>query len=93
MCIICKRTNGERWEEGANAADEFLHKFQSARRTMKDAAEAMLKVSKIATSAEDRARYDIIHKKMVRLSREWSRIEHERECKDASHIRKTNPNI
>jgi len=65
MCIVC---NCE------DAGDEFLVEYERARTAMDRAAQAMLACSKI-----DR-RYDRSHKALVKLCREWNKIEHEREA-------------
>lgn len=73
MCIICDMTK----KGGVDAANEFLTQFSNAQNCMQRATIAMLEVRHNANS-EDRKRYDRTHKKMVRLLREWNRIEHER---------------
>jgi hypothetical protein len=39
----------------------------------------MLRCSQEATDPEVKKRYNRIHKKMVRLKRDWNKLEHERE--------------
>lgn len=73
MCIICNCPDHE------NAAEGFLTAFDTARRAMQTACDRMLDVSKIAATPDDRKRYDMIHKDMVRLCREWNKLEQKRE--------------
>ena len=73
MCIICNC--GENHE----AATRFLFEFERAQAAMRAAAQAMHECSKVAEPAQVRSRYDSEHKKMVRILRDWSRIEHSRE--------------
>jgi hypothetical protein len=64
MCIVCKCDE---------AGFKFLGHFNEAQKHMQAAADAMLECSKIDKS------YDAAHKAIVRLSREWNKIEHMRE--------------
>lgn len=73
MCIVCNLP------PYALEADKFLDAFDNSRRAMKAAAEAMLAVSKVAITPEDRRRYDGIHKQMVRMRVEWNLLEQKRE--------------
>jgi hypothetical protein len=66
MCILCNCGFD-------GPADEFLGAFEASRRIMKRATEEMGRCARI-----DR-RYDKTHKRMVRLMRDWNRIEQERE--------------
>lgn len=72
MCIYCNGTTLE-------TAGEFLYEFMCARVHMKKATSAMLQASKSATSVEQRLAYNRAHKRMVKISRNWNQIEHERE--------------
>ena len=65
MCIVCN--------VGYELADPCLEWHGKAREAMRKAADAFL-----AASAADR-RYDSTHKAMVRLIREWNRLEQTRE--------------
>ena len=76
MCIICNM--GSDFDK-IHKADEFLLAFEQSRQTMKRAADAMLVCSKIAITADDRKRYDSVHKKMVRKIRAWNKLEEKRE--------------
>jgi hypothetical protein len=76
MCIIC---NVGDVMENVETAEQFLSAFAGAQKAMKTAADKMLEVSKIACTADDRKRYDAIHKEMVRQIREWNRLEQKRE--------------
>lgn len=71
MCIICNA-------DGDPSADAFLMAFAQAQRSMKEAAAAMHAVSNVV-GPEHRARYDGIHKEMVRQIREWNKLEQKRE--------------
>jgi hypothetical protein len=76
MCIVC------------NCGDfggEFVCAFTAAQSYMKAAADAMLKCSQVAIRLdkqpdyEQRRQYDAAHKQIVRVMREWNKIEHQRE--------------
>ena len=80
MCIICNC---------GDAGDEFLGAFNDVSFALWKARSAMLKCSNIANGKFQperapitRKRYDMIHKKIVRLHREWNAIEHEREVSE-----------
>lgn len=75
MVILCNADEA--------AAERYLIEDQDARRHMRAAADAMLECSKTAKDAETAARYDAAHKKMVRLMRDWNRLEQEREVPPA----------
>lgn len=79
MCIICNVPATGTF----TAADDFLSAFEQSRQAMRSAADHMLEVSKIAISAEDRRRYDMMHKEMVRQIRAWNGLEQKRERQDA----------
>lgn len=81
MCIICNVAGPDMPNamKNTDVAMAFLHEFSMAQQHMKAAAAKMLEVSKIAVQAEDRARYDMIHKEMVRQIREWNKLEEKRE--------------
>jgi hypothetical protein len=66
MCIVCNCDE---------AGLRFLDHFHNARAEMEQATRAML------ICAGTRPEYDATHKRMVRLCRDWNRIEHEREPK------------
>lgn len=70
MCIICN---------APEAGDDFLTHFHRASEHMRRAAAAMHKASEETAQLVDQVRYDKTHKAMVRLIRQWNRIEHERE--------------
>jgi len=74
MCIICNLSAASDPWVGVEAADAFLAAFQEARQAMKNAADALLACSKI-----DR-RYDVTHKRMVAVCRDWNRLEEQREA-------------
>ena len=71
MCIICNMPA----PAGVDDATEFLHRFYRALQEMKDATRAMQRVAKF------NRHYDRTHKKMVRITREWAKVEHEREVR------------
>lgn len=73
MCIICNT------DDQLNLASNFLDDFSHASKLMKSAADRLKGCAAFARTAEKRKAYDASHKKMVRLIREWNRIEHERE--------------
>jgi len=73
MCIICNMPDFK-----DDIASDFLSEFAAAQKAMKRATDAMLRVSKEAYPAH-RARYDGIHKEMVRQMREWNKLEQQRE--------------
>lgn len=81
MCIICNVVGEDvsAAYHGLDKATDFLHAFRASQEGMKRAADAMLAVSKIAVTPEDRKRYDAIHKDMVRQMREWNKLEEKRE--------------
>ena len=70
MCIICNCP-----ENG----DIFLNSFAGAQIDMKKAAKAMLACSNEAKLIDQRKKYDVTHKKIVRLIREWNSLEMDRE--------------
>lgn len=72
MCIVC-------------ISEDFLHHFSLAHREMKKATQAMLKVSQNSYTPELAKNYDKVHKKMLRVMKQWARIEQERELKPNSH--------
>lgn len=69
MCIICNSESGS----------DFLSDFENARKHISKSTETMLRCSQEATDPEVKKRYNRIHKKMVRLKRDWNKLEHERE--------------
>lgn len=71
MCIICN-CDGD-------VGFDFLVAFYESQSSMKKAAAAMKAASRAAKLPEDRKRYDQVHKRMVKLLREWNSIEHMRE--------------
>jgi len=78
MCIICNC---------GDDGDDFLMHFSAVKQHMRLAAEAMLRCSKLGNkyfqpghASRNRQRYDQIHKKIVKMRKEWNKIEHEREC-------------
>lgn len=70
MCIVCKC---------GDAGEEFLFEFAKAQSSMKSAGTAMLRCAESAKEVNAKRQYSMIHKKMVRILREWNAIEHERE--------------
>lgn len=73
MCIICNCPPGD------PAPEHFLAEFESARQAMKRAEAAMLEVAQAATTKQHATRYGAVHKQMVRLRRDWNRLEQVRE--------------
>lgn len=76
MCIICNMSK----MEDVQVASDFLSAFSNASAAMQRSADLMLECSKRVGDAADRARYDAVHKKMVRQIADWNRLEHEREA-------------
>lgn len=74
MCIICS------CESHPEPAEEFLQRWQRSQAEMRAAADAMLRVSQVVASKDDRRRYDRMHKQMVRTMRAWNRLEMLREA-------------
>jgi len=72
MCIVCNCNS---------IGLTFLSRFSEAQQRMKDASELMLSCSRVAKDKETKKRYDKAHKKMVRIIKDWNKIEHERDCK------------
>ena len=71
MCIICNC---------GDDGDNFLWEYQLSRDAMNKAKEAMLKCMSAARQKNPKSRkYDATHKAMVRLIREWNRLEETRE--------------
>jgi hypothetical protein len=70
MCIICNV---------GYEADKFLTPYDRARSEMRHAIDGMEAVIRAAPSREMQNRYKRAHHKMVRLLRDWNRIEQERE--------------
>lgn len=83
MCIICNFTTPD--EQFGGCGDRFLSAFSASRANMKRAADEMLICSKTAPTPEARKLYGRAHKKMVRIIRDWNRIEQEREVKLSAH--------
>lgn len=74
MCIVCN-CDGPSDTTGS----DFLTTFDNSRRAMSATADAMLKCSQVAFTPEAQQRYDRTHKKMVKLIREWNKLEELRE--------------
>ena len=70
MCIICS-TGGD------DKAFEFLDAYAKSQAAMTSAAAAMLAITTLSPGA--RKQYDKTYKQMVRLCKEWNKIEHKRE--------------
>ena len=71
MCIVCR--------VGVELADEFRGAFYRARKEMERARDAMAKAAEVDPD------YDRTHKRIVKLLREWNRIEHTREQRRDDH--------
>jgi phage terminase large subunit-like protein len=76
MCIIC---NVHTEHNAQSQVDHFLRSFSNAGTAMQSAAKAMHDILPEVIKPEDRQRYDGIHKKMVKIIKEWNNLEHERE--------------
>jgi hypothetical protein len=70
--------------DDAAKVEAFLCEFARAREHMKKAADALLQVRELPKSEPDKKRYDRAHKRVVRLIRDWNRIEQEREAEAVS---------
>lgn len=80
MCIICNCNYDD--------ATAFLTYFSDAGKQMRKAADYMLACSRSATTPEARKRYSALHKEMVRMARDWNRLEQDRE-KDLVYVEKS----
>jgi hypothetical protein len=72
MCIISNL------RDSANdiyAVTDFLTAYRNAQVAMDAATKAMLAVTKLDLSPEDKRRYDRDHKQMKRLMREWNTMD------------------
>lgn len=83
MCIICNVTIGSDMSviyRNNDKAEYFLRTFTQAQDKMRAAADALLAVSQIeGLNPEVAKQYDAVHKDMVRLRREWNKLEEKRE--------------
>ncbi len=75
MCILCNMGHDD---NALKEADEFLCAFAIASQKMKLAVKQMETVA-IVCPPKYRSQYDAAHKTMVRILREWNRIENLRE--------------
>lgn len=73
MCIVCNCVGHE------EDAEAFLQAWKASQDGMRAAIDAMLRVSKTCGSADDKKRYDRLHKRMVQMMRDWNRLEESRE--------------
>ena len=74
-CIVCNCDN---------MGLDFLSEFSKAQNNMRLASRLMFACSKVAEDEETKKRYDKAHKKMVKIIKEWNKIEHEREAQDGT---------
>ena len=72
MCIVCNVPD-------TDLAYGYLDANETARRAMREAADKMLACSRAAATPESRRAYDMAHKSMRRLIRDWNRLEQLRE--------------
>jgi len=72
MCIMCN--------VGFDLGDRFMDEFASARVHMNRAAAAMLECKAAAKSIAVSKQYDRTHKAMVKLIRDWNRLQEMREA-------------
>ena len=75
MCIFCNMGHDE---SALNEADKFLGEFAGASRKMKQAVDQMKVVAGVCPPAH-RSQYDAAHKALVRILRNWNRMEELRE--------------
>ncbi len=71
MCMICNMPD----RKSADDASAFLAEFIKASASMDRAAKLMKKCH----SHSKHKPYDTVHKKMVKLIKDWNRLEHQRE--------------
>jgi hypothetical protein len=76
--IIANAMHGDNQLGNVDKAFAFLDAFHKARNEMDRAAKAMEDFIKVA-HPDSVAAYKRAHHKMVRIRREWNKIEHERE--------------
>lgn len=81
MCIICNLID----PNDLHVADAFLNTFRRAGDEMARAETALLVVA-TKVGAGDGARYRSLHKKLVRVRKEWNRLEQIRENGEATHV-------
>lgn len=74
MCMICNAIS----PEGVGSANDFLSEYSMTQRHMAKAIASLLEVKK-HVSPDHARQYDRIHKRMVAISRDWNKIEHQRE--------------
>jgi hypothetical protein len=74
MCIICNLGI-----EKSDLADDFLCEYARSKDSMNKAAKSLLECSK-NVSGDIHKNYDREYKHMVKLIREWNKIEELREC-------------
>jgi hypothetical protein len=79
MCIICNAKTSD-------FAVEFLSQFDRSRSAMQSAATAMLECSRNAATPDSKKRYDMTHKAMMRLIRDWNRLEQVREAGRSTNL-------
>ncbi|MDE2103232.1 MAG: hypothetical protein KGL39_38655 [Patescibacteria group bacterium] len=77
MCIICK-CNGVNPNDPEPGSD-FLSAFYDVQRAIETAKAAMHRCAKVDRS------YDASHKAIVRMQRDWNRLEHYREAAASPH--------
>lgn len=79
MCIYCNMGPEISDKDPAGA---FLDDFVRSQASMERAAKAMLVCSRLAPDPKVRRQYDRTHKRMVRMIRDWNRLEQFRERAD-----------
>lgn len=73
MCMICNLPNHP------EVASEYLTAYSRAQAAMKKATKLMAAARDAAPDAITRDIYDANHKRMVRITRDWNRTDHQRE--------------
>ena len=74
MCIVCNFG-----AEDPTPALDFLAKWDQVHVALKEATDAMLRVSQTVPDPAHRKRYGALHKRMVRQMHDWNRLEEARE--------------
>jgi MoxR-like ATPase len=73
-------------EASIHEADRFLATFRTAGNYMRDASKQLLIVAGLATDPKVSKRYRSLQKKMVKLTREWNRLEELREAHSEADV-------
>jgi hypothetical protein len=80
MCIVCNVK-----EAGELPSNIFLEEYKQAQVSMRRAAEALHATLPHASTLKAKKQYARIHKQLVKLRRDWNRLEHLREVDLTDH--------